>query len=470
MEKSIWTKYGWVMIPTTENLQQSVFNTRKNPYGQDFEPKTKTNFFHLYQEINENIQAGTPSSIIDELPSSYRQLYQDTDRLYVTKNANAVLLSEDESEQQNLGSFEEDKDGHIDIELRKLETEGLVSWESTQEYSLFEPILLEQRRRNEQILEDYEELIETSESNGDFDLTEFYVQSCINDLESKVPTVKEFGYMLDSGITGKGYKSPNKSYKRVDSDWENSASLFADAREKTFDTLFHEVKMCTSKIEIWGTPIKDKEGKVSFSGGIMEKIRLHYHEDKEIREKWTEEKRKIARFKFISDWREQFEEELKTRGTTLKDEESLRRKLWIHFDTVYSPSKIEMDLLGKPKLIKGTPNSIWENNKQKDFQSLYLTKGQWKAIFQMRDIIIHRIEMDKKGFDEKREKAITALRESFSSIKTIEDLQDHVRDAHQRRWNKKEFSLTLIDQISIKDEEKWILAIRKLGRELTKKQ
>jgi hypothetical protein len=162
----------------------------------------------------------------------------------------------------------------------------------------------------------------------------------------------------------------------------------------------------------------------------------------------------------------------------------------------------ELDRIENGKVIKGRKckSSLWDRERTKAFNELYLTKEQWNAVYKMKDIILARIKMDKDGHTKDRNKAIEILRKEFKEIETLEDLQDYVKNAHHRVWSKKiissrsvpkkikltnggtktistlkkvevnsyNFEPSLIDRISIKDEQNWIAAIRKLGRSLSK--
>jgi hypothetical protein len=257
-----------------------------------------------------------------------------------------------------------------------------------------------------------------------------------------LPTDKEYGYMLNSGVTGKGYRASESGYKRVDSSFSQDGSIMAEVRRQNFNQLFHEMTMCRTKRDIWGIPNNKEDGTVEFTGGFMAKLRKLYAVDKELWEDWSPAKKKAARTEFIKTWRNEFWNGNNGKGNPLKDEVSLKKNLYFRFDMTAIDELDEYSKTAK-KVIKGKKRkpSLWDRQKAKAFNELHMTRDQWSTIYVMKDVMLHRIAMDKDGFDDIREEAIQELRNGFKAIETLEDLQLYSRQAHHRVWKKKIFHI-----------------------------
>lgn len=228
-----------------------------------------------------------------------------------------------------------------------------------------------------------------------------------------------------------------------------------------------------------------------FIGGIMNKVHYHYNKDKELKSNWSLEEKQKQRFEFICKWRDDF-----NNGEKLKDEESLRKELYFRFDRAANETH---DIVHNNKLIekkKVTKACLWEQNKARTLNDLYLTSNQWKAIFKIKDVIVAQIEANNKT-SEVRDQAIETLRIMFNEIKDKKELEEYIRLAKHREWNKEsktigvydetyisngkekvrtrkrvvqypnyDFQPSLLDKISANDKFNWERSIVKLARKL----
>jgi hypothetical protein len=255
---------------------------------------------------------------------------------------------------------------------------------------------------------------------------------------------------------------------------------------------------CKTKINVWGKPENHPDGTVTFHGGIMNKLRPLYNEDKTLREQWGKDAKEEAEKAFARKWRADFEEEVKKTGHSTKDEESLRQNIYFRFIRTARPEEYKVLDNGKIDVTYGRKASFWDQDKQKAFCNLHLTYEQWSAIYKMKDIVLNRIKLNKETTDD-QDLALAELRGKFREITSLDDLKDYVRWAKHRTWIKKvssdsksvkkvvkladgtekktwathrlyrqtyEFELSLIDRISINNEIKWEAAVREKGRKL----
>lgn len=472
-----WTKEGWTpRIATTEEVKN------RNSIRPTYEPisssmqNNETGEFKLFKNITDKIQAGVPQSEIDALPANLRMLYETNGRFFV--GSYGVFKKQDPIEQvYESKEWGNDKDDNIDLEDENLEDESMV----------METMHNEQQRLAESIMSSYQSEIDEADLNGDSTLCEVLKDQCVAELRN-ISTDKEYMYSINSRFCGYGYSSPKQKVDTVYKNTSNEMGDAADKRKQNFEELFKELSFCREKFQIYGRPTKEGN---SWVGGIMNKVRDLYFQDKALIVEWSEEARLKARKEFVSEWR----------SNPTKDEESLRQELYWRFDRSQSvqPAKLLVDKEGETKLLKDeyrTKASKWENDKSKAYLQMYMTMGQWKAFYQLKDLLIKRIDLNYKE-DSDRDIAINILRDEFKSIETSEDLAEYIKRANHRVWETKQitsrtykdtynfkgrpkqitrkkivniqsyvFQPSLVDRISTKDELRWKKAIQFTAKKL----
>lgn len=497
-----WSKNGLAKRPATkEDIKRLAYSRERIPYD-SFSGSINSNHkgeFALFGEISENIQAGTPQTAIDALPSNLRDLYCTNGRFFVGDYA--VFRKIDEIEQVL------DSDWGSDSDDLKEEGEDFLPDEG----SALEMMHNEQRRQADVVVHSYESQIEEAEELGDYTARDILIEKCATEL-LLIPDDKTLMYSLNSAFCGLGYNGPKEVSQTVDKSQFSDMVEAAELRRTTFEDEFFKLGLCRKKTQIYGVRYEVQETPMSileamiwqeegvairpknvWIGGYLSTIREQYFKDKQIVIDWSKEAKQKARKAFL--------EEFRASDNPMHCEESLRQELYWRFDrngkTTFPEFYTDRDgeiQLDKDK--KVTKPSKWDNDKAKAFLKMSMTMGQWRAIYQLKDILIRRIDLNYNE-DKDRDLAISVLREEFDEIESSEDLGDYVQRANKREWlqeitsdrtyddlivvkgeNKNikrtnfgsrptyTFRPSLIDRISTGDEFRWKRSVRELARKL----
>ena len=479
-----WTKEGWSPRLATEedHTRHKAVRPAYNSVSGSFQ-SNHTDEFTLFNRISENIQTGIPQEAIDALPPNLRMLYETDGRFFVGNYG--VLRKVDEIEQaldyQDWGL----DSGDLEEKDQNLSDEGTA----------LETMHQEQQRLADVIICHYESLIEEAEKTDNLIAREILVDECAAEL-LLIPSDKNFMYSLNSRFTALGFAGPKQMVQAADKSRFNEMSEAAQQRRVTFERLFTELGFCKKKTQIYGVP--KKEGKETiWEGGFFSHAREDYFKDKAIVVKWSQEAKEEARFKLIKEWR--------ASDNPMHDEETLRQELYWRFDReqTTTPAQFSTGNDGKKKLLKDerrTKPSKWDNDKSRAYLEMSMTMGQWKAIYQLKDILIHKIDINYRK-DNDCEAALQVLREDYDSIQTIDDLAQYISMAQNRKWLTRPsivatyqdvakckgelipvtrhktiqvptnvFEPSLIDRISTGDEFRWKRSVRDLAKELTAKE
>ena len=477
-----WSKDGMVSRPATKEDIERLHYSRMRPSYDSVSGFVSSNHkeeFALFNRISENIQAGTPQDAIDALPANLRMLYDTNGRFFVGNYG--VFRRIDEIEQALDGDYGSDRED--------LKDEDIIPDEN----SAFDIMRKEQQRLADVITNNYETQIAIADESGDNVLKDILIEQCAAELLN-IPSENAMMFSINSAFCNIGYTGPKEVVETVDKSFYSDMSEAAQERKERFEELFLELSLCRKKTQIYGIPVEE-DGKTNWKGGFLNKIREFYFRDKNIVIAWSDEKKAEARRAFIKQFR--------ASDNPMHCEETLRQELYWRFDRVSEIKYPEflVDEFGKKILDKDkkvTKPSKWDNDRSKAFLEMSMTMGQWKAIYQLKDLLIHRIDLNYNE-DKDRNIAIAILREEFDKIETCDDLAEHIKMANKRDWeyeisvertyddvittpkgekklfNRKNFSKrdthvfkpSLIDRISTADEFRWKRSVRTLAKELT---
>lgn len=456
-----WTKDGW-----KTKVTEPVVTDNPRPYHEIKDNNTNQNYgmYAMLAEINDKIQAGNPSTEVDNLPQNIRRMYEENGPIFLGDYG--VYRKLDESEQadiyQEWGLYDEDSDDYVNNN----NASDLVFAEQNYIYDRQESILNTAEDDENDILS------VMTEAEMSYQVNQSYIENVVKAATSDT----------------EGYRTPKERVDNIEKVYYNTNTISAHEREERFKELFQELCFCKTKKDIWGVPSEELDGTVSFSGGFMEKVREFYNADKDIIKKWSDKAKETAKRDFIKSFRAKRKE----LGDCNYNEERLRKALYMKFDKEQQSHSIKLGV--GVEEVKASPGSQWDIDKTKAYQNLYLTKAQWNALYKMKDILIERIDMDYKN-NKNRDSVLQELRNGYVEIKTLEDLRDYVSSAVHRKWkfnktkikgtytdesgkerkiiksdNAYEFEPSLIDQISIKDEFRWKRGVRQLGKKLEAKK
>lgn len=497
-----WSKEGLKARPATqEDIDRHNLSRVRSSYDSEsgnFESK-HTGEFALFGAIGEEIQAGSPQTAIDALPANLRVLYETDGRFFVG----------------NYGVFRKldgietvlDSDWGSDHDDADQDGQDILPDEGT----ALDTMHKEQERLAECITHSYETQIEEAEELNDFTLRDILIEKCATELLN-IPDDKKLMYSLNSTFCALGYNGPKEVVQTVDKSQFSAMAESAEERRQNFEALFQELGFCRKKTQIYGVPTKvpdwpmnvlevmvyREEGvilrpKTEWVGGFLNDIRERYFKDKAIVVAWSEEARQKARFQFIKEFR--------ASENPMHCEETLRQELYWRFDRQQKVTEavITRTPSGHVELEKDrrvTKASKWENDRSTAFLEMFMTMGQWKAIYQLKDILIRRIDLNYTK-DSDCNAALIILRDEFDAIETSQELGEYIARATKREWlyemsvqkeyddtiivagkpkiitRKKMFKKptnifkpSLIDRISTTDEFRWRRAVRALAKKL----
>jgi len=294
---------------------------------------------------------------------------------------------------------------------------------------------------------------------------------------------------LNSPLCGRGYSPPRRKHEYIDVQKTTGVSIAATERTNFFNDLFKEASDCLCNHDLFGAP--------GTQAGFYGYIRNMNSHDRELSNKWSVKDRKDKdgnitisalnqkRTEYIRNWREE------NRG----DEESLRVSVWAIFDRVAGtyPAEYSNGKLIKPRRIY--KDSVWRKKRTIALQELFLTVGQWDAIYKILAVNKHRIKLN-RGNCEIRQATLQTMKDEFIKIQNVHDLNEYMRTVEQRdfvykssgtterpikkrdgkieiikvdrgqKYNTYKFIHSMLDKISAVDEALWRKACARKRRYL----
>ena len=246
----------------------------------------------------------------------------------------------------------------------------------------------------------------------EIDALEIYIERQIQEIFNPY-----FSCFIDLEIYKENYSSPKE--KLEDILLSKEENIETTTREDLFTELLSEADMVKTNSDLFGEE------------GLYWKAKPIYLKDRTIILQWN---------------KDTFKEDKQSYLARQKRNKFLDSYSWI----LYGQEEKE--------------NSIWFKKRDKEFLALALTKDQWSFIVLVIKNLRRRIRCNLNP-DKRRNESITFLRAQYKKIETIEDLNNHIKTNQSRAF----FKLSVIDSLSIKDEENWHLACMKKRNILVEK-
>ncbi len=304
----------------------------------------------LLNQIQEAVGVGQPHAVVDQLPQSLRQLYQDTDFHIV---GNRVFKKKDpiiEALEGDAGTDAMDADEETVQDLMKEwgSRNDIIGW-------------LQEHGHEIELRSDPEDALNyadrgLTELPGESQESEF-INSIDDPISKSDMSILQLldTESLNSPFCGLGYRAPRDKYGFCALEYRSMWSEAKAARDRRFGDIKAEAKDL------------DRESSVS---AFLEQIRDDYYDDKRLRSRWN---------------REAFEEDRSLYMNSLRrqklDEETIRRKLWAAFDRIacITPAIFVDGQMVKKRYIQ--KDSFWNQARSEALQELTLTTPQWTEVY-----------------------------------------------------------------------------------------
>jgi hypothetical protein len=490
-----WTKNGWSKHTATPHEAAEISKPSVHiSHGAEDITWPKYNEMSIISDVWDEIQYGPVGIQIDELPHPLRMIVESPydwhihgTRLFRTVDpiTQAVVYGE-------AGTDIEDRDPDADgntITRRFLELAGIID-EDTPSSDIMDLFDSSSGVYADVDINRVSNGVVCNEPDDEDESTEdSYENTCapciplpssaideVHDLRETCQNEEEFEQRLDkvvrnhltsinSPLCGYGYSAPRKRYTYISVPRLHTGVQAATERTRFFYTLFAQVCACDSLEDLYGPLCMNENGKFSRNGGFIGSIRNMYNHDKELLNKWSikdivREDGSIQKSALTTE-RDTMIDSLRALNT---DEETIRKYIYSEFDRVANnrPAVYSMDRkLVKPS--KSTKNSKWLAKRSEAFEELFLTRAQWKIIYDMAKHI--KLRVRDKINPATRKATLEMLAEEFRGITSISELHDYMARSQKRHIADK-LVLSKLDNISVIDESQWRKSCAKLKRHL----
>ncbi len=476
--KLTWTKRGWerrALLPK-EIKQINHPQARLACSTEQIDSLPSFSDLSQFATVNEGIQIGLHQDKVDALPSGITAIWQDPDTWYIPKGGQRLFKVIDPITQAQSGNWGSDSDDK-DIIVNDTSDSSLISY--IEKFGVLSPeLIIEDNIDIMGVFVEYDSQVLNAspfrrETFSPFETISKDV-SLMLDLSSETKELftqktKEFNQQLaksknkverarivkqkervlnqvitaentlklDSPLCSAGYYSPKTTYQFIPIQRDSDLTIAAQARKELFFTTFSRITDCRTKKDLYGPviAITPTHFKRDFSKGAWDFIHKMYQHDSVLRTKWSMQERKDSQGnKIPSAFEIARNSFLKKCRTENLDEETIRKNLWNQFDRTQkevSARRNEAGRIVQPS--RKQKDSWWKQQRTRALKELFLTYAQWQSIFKMKDIVLHKMELNQR-LDEEALKAQIALREDFNQIETLDDLHQHKAWAEKRNF------------------------------------
>lgn len=275
-------------------------------------------------------------------------------------------------------------------------------------------------------------------------------------------------------------------------DKESDLTEAATQRKDFFYKTFQEAIYCRSMNDLYGPIVVEEfiagdgttQTRRGRPGGFSNKVRNMYQHDKALNAEWSLTDTKNAPSAF-SVQRKELVIRLRDEG---KDEESIRKTVFAWFDREAGKVESEYDKAGNLKAGgKKWKDSIWRQQRTQALKDLFLTRAMWNSVYKMINLQKTRIKMT-PGSSPNERKAVELLQKHFERVQNLSDLKAYRQWAEKRefiwkekkkvwyddkalkhtmldyKWNTYDFNLSILDNLSIVNVNRWWKSVLKKER------